>query len=158
MANGKNVEHGTHAELLEREGAYSALVKLQLEAGEGNGNCKGKSGVSAASGSASASASPVASPVSSPAGVAVVASSSSAAAAVEESTADAASSATSVASASAASVASASAAAKAAEASDAAPEHSLGWRRLWSLSKNDWPSILVGVLGSAALGEFVFLL
>lgn len=149
MESGKNVEQGTHSELLEMEGAYSALVKLQLEAGEGGGNGgekkgKGVGGRSAAAGSSSLSPAAASPGSSSPSGVPEVSAAVSAAAAA----AAASRAAEGIAAAGAA-----SAAAEAAAASDAAPEHTLGWRRLWALSKDDWPSILVGVLGSAALGK-----
>lgn len=160
MANGKNVEQGTHSELLKNEsGAYSALVRLQLEAGEGGtgGGEKSreekKKGKSA--GGSSPSSSPSASPGSSPAGVSVISADADEAASVASASASAASAARAAEGAAAAGAA--SAAAKRAAASDAAPEHALGWRRLWALSRSDWPSVLVGVLGSAALGESVFI-
>lgn len=154
MANGKNVEQGTHSELLQNEtGAYSALVRLQLEAGEGGGaeKKKGESG-GTAGGPSFSSVSASASPGSSPAGVVAI---YDAAAADEASSAASASASASAARAAegAGAAAAASAAAERAAASDAAPERSLGWRRLWELSKEDSASILVGVLGSAALGE-----
>lgn len=152
MESGKNVEQGTHSELLEMEGAYSALVKLQLEAGEGGGNGgekkgKGVGGRSAAAGSSSLSPAAASPGSSSPSGVPEVS------AAVSAGAAAAAAAAASRAAEGIAAAGAASAAAEAAAASDAAPEHTLGWRRLWALSKDDWPSILVGVLGSAALGK-----
>ena len=118
MANGRNVEQGTHSELLENEaGAYSALVRLQLEAGEGGGGEKsgeGKKSKSsgAAGGSSSSSSSPSASPGSSPAGVTPIS-------AADESAASAAAASAAV---SAAASASASAAARAAEGVAAATE------------------------------------
>lgn len=174
MANGKNVEQGTHSELLKNEsGAYSALVRLQLEAGEGGAGAGGAGGGekkkskssgggagggSGSSPSSSPSSSPFASPGSSPAGVTVISTSDDEAASAAATASAAASSAASAARAAegaAAAGAASAAAKKRAAASDAAPEHALGWRRLWALSRSDWPSVLVGVLGSAALGELV---